>query len=118
MSLVEPVTEERRAEVLKHWELAQERLTALLFEEDPAGLVFEAALQADEYELEATNILPRLPACKSEPEVQALIHQKMHDLVDVKRPQPFEAYSRVAQRVWLEVVPILREGGIPCSTAL
>jgi hypothetical protein len=108
---------ERRAEVLRHWDLAHRRLSAVLFEEDPAGLVFEAD-QADEYELEATEILPRLPACRSEHEVQVLIHQKMNLLIGTTAPRSIEAYSKVSNRVWLEVVPILREGSIPCSTAL
>ncbi len=110
--------EERRAQVLRQWDLAQRSLNAILFQEDPAGLVFEGDLQADEYEMEASEILPRLPACLSEREVQTLIHQKMRLLVDETRPLPIEAFAKVSHRVWLEVMPILREGSIPCSTAL
>ena len=68
--------------------------------------------------MEATEILPRLPACRSEREVQTLMHQKMRLLVDETKPLPIEAFAKVSNRVWLEVMPILRDGSIPCSTAL
>ena len=110
--------EERRAQVLEHWQRAQERLILILFEEDPASLVFEADVQADEYELEATEILPRLLGCQTEEDARSLIHQKLTQLIGSAAPESVGAYSKVAHRVWLEVVPVLREGGIQCSTSL
>jgi hypothetical protein len=111
-------SKKRREEVLGHWDAAQKQLNRVLFEEDPAGLVFEGALQKDEYELEAAAILPRLSSCKSATEVQELLHREIGRLIDQATAGPIESYARVSSRVWSEVVPILREGSIPCSTAL
>ena len=109
--------EERRQKVLGYWDAAHARLNMVLLEEDPAGIVLEKTLQGGEYELEAAAILPQLSCCESVSDVRSLIHREIGRLVDRTTAGPIDSFSRVSDRIWSEVVPILKEGSIPCSTA-
>jgi len=59
---------QHREELRRRYGAAYNRLSSLLFEEDPVGINFEH--NADEYEPEAGTILPRLRSCGSVADVR------------------------------------------------
>lgn len=107
MAAAEDWLEQRRALKRAH-PAAFARLAALLFEEDPIGLDYEE--NTDEYEPEATSILPRLPACTSATQVRDVVHAEFVHWFDAYIAGPPERYARLGARVWSEVVPLLVPG--------
>jgi hypothetical protein len=78
-----------------------DRVSAILFKEDPGGVNFE--INPDEYESEVDLILPRLPSCTSVADVQAVLYDvllKMFDEDTVKAP---DRLGRIAGLIWTEV---------------
>ena len=87
----------RRAALRARYGASYERLSAILFEEDPIGINF--GNNSDEYEPEVDTILPRLSECQTVVEIRQVVHAELvrwFDGVDVGSP---ERYSRIAQRV-------------------
>ena len=85
---------------------AFERLNDILFAEDPVGLDFEG--NTDEYEPEVGTILPRLRECGAVEDVRRVVHEEFVRWFD-SAAGPAELYQVIAERIWTEVVPVLRE---------
>jgi hypothetical protein len=75
-----------------------DRVSAILFEEDPVGINFE--VNTDEYELEVDTILPRLKSCHTVEDVRALVHEEMVRCFDSASAGPPERYATIAARIW------------------
>ncbi len=91
-----------RREALRRWYRGWfERVTAILFEEDPIGLDLE--VNTDEYEAEAETILPRLEACADVHAVRAVVHEEFVRWFDSITAGPPERYERIAARLWEEL---------------
>jgi hypothetical protein len=78
-----------------------DRLAAILFEEDPAGINFED--NTDEYEPEVRTTLPRLKDCRSVQDVQAVVHEEFIRWFDAETVGPRERYHKIATRIWAEI---------------
>src|SRR5436189_2271447 len=75
-----------------------ERVSAILFEEDPVGINFE--VNTDEYEIEVDTILPRLKSCRTVEDVQAFVHDEMVRWFEPASAGPAERYATIAGRIW------------------
>ncbi len=84
--------------------LTRDELSAILFRHDPIGLAAIGAPK-DEYDCEATRILPRLPEVSSPEELRSLIHQEFLRFFDDEGTAgPESAYDAIAQDVWERIV--------------
>ena len=97
---------QHREELRRRYGAAYNRLSSLLFEEDPVGINFEH--NADEYEPEAGTILPRLRSCGSVADVREVVHSEFLRWFDAETAGPVDRYQSIAERVWLEVVPVIK----------
>ena len=94
-----------RDELMRRYGVAGQRLTDILFDEDPALVNYEVNIA--EYEPEVRTILPRLRNCRSSEEVEQILREELwtwfgyHALVSTAK------YQSMAQRVWDEVMPHL-----------
>jgi hypothetical protein len=95
----------RRKALRAEYEELYDRVSAILFEEDPIGINFDD--NTDEYELEVDTILPRLKTCRTAADVQAVVHEEMVRWFDVTAG-PAERYATIATRIW-----VLIGGGSP-----
>jgi len=93
-----------RKELKRQYIATYERLSNILFTEDPVGINF--GHNTDEYEPEVGTILPRLRSCQSVDDVRRVVHDEFVKWFDVSAGPP-EAYQTIAKRVWDEVVPEL-----------
>jgi hypothetical protein len=95
---------QERKEAKQKYGKAYQRLSEILFAEDPAGINFET--NTDEYEPEAGSILPRLHNCKSLDDVNRVVHEEFIKWFDGTAAFS-EKYQNVAKRIWEEVIPEL-----------
>jgi hypothetical protein len=95
----------RRRELKELYGAAHERLSSILFSEDPAGINFE--INDAEYEPEVGTILPRLASCGTVAAVQQALHEEFVRWFGASTAGPTERYATIAARVWTEVVPML-----------
>jgi hypothetical protein len=91
--------------VKRPFKAAYERVSEILFAEDPIGINFDD--NTDEYEPEASTILPRLRTCRSVEDVQQVVHEEFVKWFDASTAGSPERYEAVAQRIWENVVPSL-----------
>jgi hypothetical protein len=96
----------RREELRRRYGVAYERLSNILFTEDPVRINFE--VNTDEYEIEVETILPRLHDCQSADDVAKVVHEELVKWFDASTAGPLEKYQTIAMRVWDEVVPGLK----------
>jgi hypothetical protein len=90
----------RRKELRSEFGDLYDRVSAILFKEDPGGVNFE--INPDEYESEVDMVLPRLPSCSSVADVQVVLYDvllKMFDEETVKGP---DRLARIAGLIWAE----------------
>ena len=92
---------DRRKALRNEYKVLIERLSAILFEEDPIGVNFED--NTDEYDLEAGTIVPRLKDCHSVEDVRAVVHEEFVRWFEAEIAGPPERYARIAVRIWLEI---------------
>jgi len=78
----------------------------ILLEEDPVGLNFGD--NADEYDTEASTILPRLRQCGSPDDIRNVIYEEFCRWFDVPTAGSIEKYTRASERIW----QIWKESGI------
>lgn len=97
---------QKRAELKRAYGTAYARLSVILFREDPIGINFEE--NTDEYEPEVGTILPRLRDTRSVDDVRQIVHEEFVKWFDASTTGPSEKYQVIAQRVWEEIVPLLR----------
>jgi len=93
----------RRKELKRRYAAAYDRLSKILFAEDPIGISFEE--NTDEYEPEVGTILPRLRTCRSVDDVRRVVHEEFVTWFDADIAGPQERYETIAKRIWEEVVP-------------
>jgi hypothetical protein len=70
-------------------------MAALLYREDPIGINFED--NADEYELEAGTILPRLRSCHSANDVLQVVHAEFVRWFGSATAGPQEHYKEIGR---------------------
>ena len=97
---------QQRADLQRAYGAAYVRLRDILFREDPIGINFEE--NTDEYEPEVDTILPRLRHASSVDDIRQVVHEEFVKWFDTSTAGPPEKYQVVAERVWDEVVPLLR----------
>ena len=93
----------RREELKQRYGVAYQRVSNILFTEDPIGINFED--NTDEYEPEVGTILPRLRDCRSVDDVGRIVHEEFVQWFGVAIAGPPEKYRTAAKRMWKEVVP-------------
>jgi hypothetical protein len=86
--------------------MAYQRLTEILFIEDPAGINFET--NTDEYEPEVGTILPRLHDCRSLDDVNRVVREEFLKWFGGTAAFP-DKYPKLANRIWEEIIPKLEE---------
>src|SRR6202042_104619 len=83
-----------------HYQNLQQGLTALLSRHDPLGLAAAGAPQ-DEYEPEASTIIPRPKDTNSAEDVRRIVHEEfLHWFDGEETAGPESAYSGVARDIW------------------
>jgi len=90
-----------RAEVRRLYGDLFAQVSAALFEADPIDINFGS--NADEYEPEASTIIPRLHACRSARDVQAVVHEEFvawFGLEADDRCAGLDAYAEPAEEIW------------------
>jgi hypothetical protein len=85
--------------------MAYQRLSEILFVEDPAGINYET--NTDKYEPEVGTILRRLHDCKSANDVNRIVREEFLKWFDGTATFP-DRYQKVAKRIWEEVIPELQ----------
>ncbi len=75
-----------------------EKISKILFEEDPIGINFEE--NTDEYDTEARTIVPRLGNSKSIEDIQQILHEEFCRWFDEKTAGEISRYRRIAERIW------------------
>jgi hypothetical protein len=75
-----------------------ERISRILFEEDPIGINFEE--NTDEYDPEARTIAPRLKNCETIEEIQIVVHEEFCKWFDQKIAGDLGGYRKIAERIW------------------
>lgn len=75
-----------------------ERISRILFEEDPIGINFEE--NTDEYDPEARTIAPRLKNCETIEEIQIVVHEEFCKWFDQKIAGDLGNYRKIAERIW------------------
>lgn len=93
----------KREELRRRYGLAYDRLSNILFTEDPIRINFGE--KTDEYEPEVGTILPRLRDCRSADDVRRVVHEEFVRWFDASTAGPTENYQTIAMRVWDEVIP-------------
>jgi hypothetical protein len=78
-----------------------DRVSVILFEEDPAGVNFEH--NTDEYESEVELILPSLRSCSSEEDVQRAVHAAFLKMFSEETANPSDRFRRIAGLIWAEI---------------
>jgi hypothetical protein len=73
-------------------------VAAIFFRHDPIGINFED--NTDEYEPEASTILPRLRTCHSPEDVLTVVHEEFQRWFDPDIAGAREKYSTIANDVW------------------
>jgi hypothetical protein len=92
----------QRIKLKQKYGMAYQRLSEILFAEDPAGVNFE--INTDEYEPEVSTILPRLHDCASVNDVNRVVREEFLKWFGGTATFP-DRYPKVADRIWKEVVP-------------
>jgi hypothetical protein len=91
-------TKDERDRLKKEYGDLFERVSKILFEEDPVGLDFGD--NTDEYDTEASTILPRLRQCRSASDARTVIHEEFCRWFDGFTTGPIERYTRASERIW------------------
>ncbi len=95
-----------RKRLKQKYRMAYQRLSEILFTEDPAGINYETNI--DEYESEVGPILPRLHECKSVDDVKQVVREEFLKWFDGAATFP-EGCQKVSERIWKEVIPEFEE---------
>ena len=101
--------ERRRREKLHSYRVSLDRLTRILYSEDPAGIAsgvgFDDVAPFDEYELEASAMLPRLRRDMSVDEVNAVAREVVIRFFGTASAAPACKLDTIARRIHDEVLP-------------
>lgn len=77
-----------------------DKFVAILYEEDHAHLT-KMDCPKDEYAPEVTTILPRLHTCKSQADVQRVLHEEFAVWFQPLKVGGPELYAKTARRLWM-----------------
>jgi hypothetical protein len=91
-------TKEERHKLKREYGDLFERVSKVLFEEDPVGLDFGD--NADEYDTEASTILPRLRNCHSAADTRNVIYEEFCRWFDAPTAGSIDKYTRASERIW------------------
>lgn len=91
----------RRAELRATYGDLYDRVSSILFEEDPAGVNFGE--NPDEYEGEADLIVPRLLSCTSAADVQRVVFESFTKMFDDETVDTPDRFRRIAEQIWAEL---------------
>ena len=91
----------RRVELRAEHGPLYDRVAAILFEQDPAGVNFGD--NRDEYEAEADQIVPRLRSCSSAEDVQRVVFEEFAKMFDDDTVDSPERFGRIAALIWAEL---------------
>jgi hypothetical protein len=91
----------RRSELRAQHGPLYDRVSAILFEQDPAGVNFGD--NTDEYESEADLIVPRLRSCSSSEDVQRVVFEEFAKMFDDETVESPERFARIAALIWTEL---------------
>lgn len=89
---------ERRKDVKRAYGELFDRVSAVLFAADPMGLNFGS--NTDEYDPEASTIIPRLSGCHSTSDALTVIHEEFVAWFDLDADEPVEKYRQIAEDIW------------------
>ena len=102
----------RRTELRAKYGPLYDRVAAILFEADPAGVNFGD--NTDEYEPEVDHIVPRLRSCSSVEDVQRVVVEEFTKMFDDDTVEAPERFHRIAGLIWAELIslaPMRRPSG-------
>ena len=88
----------RRSELRQQFKDLYEKVTGILFEEDPIRINYET--NTDEYEPEVGTILPRLRGCATAEDVRTVVHTEFVRWFGADIAGPAEKYTSAAKRIW------------------
>jgi hypothetical protein len=91
----------RRQELRAQFGAIYDRVSSILFEEDPGGVNFDH--NTDEYESEVDMILPHLRACTSVDDVEAVLVVVLRKMFDEETIRPRARIQRIANLIWSEI---------------
>ena len=83
----------------RRYEELRARLTQILNEEDPVGLIRLGA-PLDEYDPEVGTVLPRLKDCLDESGLRRVLHEEFARWFGPETAGSEQAYARAAERIW------------------
>ena len=98
----------RRSELRVQLGPLYDRVSAILFEQDPAGVNFGD--NTDEYESEADLIVPRLRSCSSSEDVQTVVFEAFATMFDDGMFESPERFGRIAALIWTELSSLAPRG--------
>lgn len=104
-----PPTPPERDRLRERYHTARGRLLELLAQVDPIGLVLDES--SDEYAPEVGTILPRLVHCACELDVLDVVYGEFVAWFGADVAGSRRRYALAAERVWVEVVPLLQPHG-------
>lgn len=81
------------------FKLLRQRITGILNEEDPIGLI-GLGCPADEYDPEIGTILPRLREASSAADLQRILHEEFGRWFSAETAGPAHRYAKAAHRIW------------------
>jgi hypothetical protein len=92
---------ENRALLRQRFGSTYDRLSLILFEEDPVGINFKT--NTDEYEPEVDTILPRLRSCESIEHVRNVVYEEFVHWFGAEQVGELSSFQRIAERVLDEI---------------
>jgi len=98
---------QERERLKRKYSTAYQRLSEILFAEDPAGI--NCDVNTDEYEPEVDTIMPRLHDCKSLDDVNRIVREEFIKWFGGTATFP-DRYPNAAKRIWEEIIPELENG--------
>jgi hypothetical protein len=91
----------RRQELRAEFGALYDRVSSILFEQDPGGVNFGD--NRDEYESEVDMILPRLRACTSADDVQGVLIAVFRKMFDEETVRSRAQFRGIATLIWTEI---------------
>lgn len=75
------------------------QVSRLVREADPIGLI-AIGTPKDEYDVEVSTILPRLPEATSARDLQRIVHEEFVHWFGAETAGPAKIYATVAEEIW------------------
>ena len=75
-----------------------EAVTKVMYSHDPMGINF--GVNPDEYDLEASTVIPRLVGCNSSNELVTILHEEFVYWFGIEAAGELTRYSALAEDLW------------------